>query len=219
MKRIVLIIGIMLLTDVVFAQTWKPSLLEYFVERPQYALMEHESPESVEILKNNDINNPYYKTAVEYFDKSAYSFIANKKLYMLSYDTCKLCMTKWVKDNERRERGIYLFRLDKTGWVKASDKPVQIDYKQIKTTMPEGSSLASKIWSYSSYFPQSSISENEQQDYGVGSKNGSVTIDSDGTVTIIIVNHSKKTQYQGKVDFSIHKVVLKPSNDGTYIVQ
>jgi hypothetical protein len=218
MKRLILIIEFILLTGALFAQTWKPSLLEYFVERPQYELMSHESPESVNALMNNDIKNPKYKIAIEYFEKSAYSFIVNKKLYMLSYDTCALCMAKWVKDNERRERGIYLFRLDKTGWVKASDKPVQIDYKSIRTFMPEGSSLASKIWSYSSYFPRS-ISENEQQDYGVGDKNSSVTIDSDGTVTIIIVNHSKKTQYQGKTDFSTHQIILKPSNDDTYTVQ
>lgn len=210
----------MALTGAIFGQTWSPSAFGYIQTYPQYELMSHEpqQKERVEALRNGDITNPVYKTAVEYFSVSAYSFFLNKKLYMLSYDTCSTCGNLNFKVGKPIQRGLFLFRLDKDSWTKVSDA-LQTDYYSLDSSIDEPSIPQHNIWSSDCYLPVKNITGDYNNDKSL--KNGSVTIEANGNVTIVLVN--RKMYHDSNVDIkqSLYNktVVLVPNNDGTYKVQ
>lgn len=81
--------------------------------------------------------------ALFYFN-NALAFTVNGKDFMVSYDTCYKCehIVIWY-DGEKRERNLYLFRRDSTGWKIACDEPLQTDYMKCD----------SGIFSYVRYYP------------------------------------------------------------------
>ena len=67
-----------------------------------------------------------------HFIKETYSFVSNEKPYMISYDTYKdNNLTNSFVDGEKRERQLFLFRLDCDGWKIASDK-LRTDFKEAR---------------------------------------------------------------------------------------
>ena len=101
--------------------------------------------------------------------------------------------------------------MDDIGWVIPSDKPVQIDWEETQNGKT----------SYCSYFPWRTAGNkpNDEREFGGTAKNGSVKISASGVVTIVIINHSMTDQYQRAPYFFNKTIILKPNNEGTYIVQ
>ncbi len=219
MKRFSFITAIMLLTGALYAQTWAPSVFGYIQSYPQYELMSHEFPEGVKALRNCDTANPEYKTAVEYFSVSAYSFFLNEKLYMLSYDTCSNCYSSFFSVGKPIKRGIYLFRLDKDTWTKVCYEPLQIDYYGLDSSIDEPNVPQHNTWSSYCYVPVKNITDDYNNDKSL--KNGSVKVSSNGEVTIILVNRKWRydDKYAARESFENKSIVLVANVDGTYKIQ
>ena len=114
---------------------------------------------------------------------------------MLSYDTCNNV------DNEYIERGLYLFRLDDTGWTKACNQPVQVDYRNMNGD--------SKY-----YFPWR-VAGKDGGHFRGGATNGKVEIFIDGTVMLVIINYESKNE----IKYSNKTIILTPNTYGTYMMQ
>jgi hypothetical protein len=190
MKRLFVLIAIVLLTRTAFAHPYG-GLLGYFHNKPVY-----------QYISDGDIRMQIEET---------YSFVCNGRTFVVSYDTCKACMSSTNYEGMRQERPLYLFRLTESGWVIASDNPLQVDWEETQNG----------ITSYVSYFPWRTAGDklDDEREFGGGAKNGSVKISPDGFVTIVIINHSMDDESHGKLKFSNKKIVLLPKGDGTFEVQ
>jgi hypothetical protein len=111
---------------------------------------------------------------------------------------------------KRVERGLFLFRLDDCGWVKACEEPVQVDYEDCSAINEP----------YVSYFPWRTAGDRpEDQMRFAPAKNGCVTITDDGSVRIVLVYHTNtKPGDINKITYFNKTIVLIPSTNGTYIV-
>jgi len=171
-----------------------------------------------------------YKSLMRYLNMYTYSFVYKKKLYMLSYDSCitynDTCTAYYgtLSSGHPIIRGLYLFRLDDNAWVKASDKPVQIDYETLKSTWIPNKPEHDIRSSYT-YFPWRVAGDRpaDKGQFGYGVNDGRVDISASGIVTIVLVNHryysDNGSRYIDKTSFENRTVVLIPNNDGTYNVQ
>jgi hypothetical protein len=217
MKKLIFIIGFIALTGAIYAQSWGASVFGYIQTYPQYELMSHNFPKGVMALRNGDTANPEYKTAVEYFSVSAYSFFLSEKLYMLSYDTCSTCY-KYPSVEKPIKRGIYLFRLDKDKWTKVSES-IQTDYYSLDSSIDEPNVPQHNIWSSYCYVPVKNITDDYNNNKSL--KNGSVKVSDNGEVIIILVN--RKWRYDDKYiateSFENKTIILFPNSDGTFTVQ
>ena len=197
MKRLIGITIILLLASNAFAHPFS-GLLGYFHNKPAYALDELRVA----------LDKPNMKV---YLSNYIYSFFNDEKLYMLSYDVSnEISADQPFKIMKRVERGLFLFRLDDSGWVKASDKPVQVDYEDCSAPNEP----------YVAYFPwRVAGSKPEDEKRFAPAKNGSVTVADDGCVTIMLVNHTNiKTGDMNKITYFNSTVVLTPNGDGSYNV-
>jgi len=134
---------------------------------------------------------------------NTYSFEADGKFYMLSYDTCSACIGKTMwKDNETIERGLWLFCLDNGVWSKATTEPIQVDY--MKTV--DG------VFSHDLYFPMSTPAKHREYVYV---NNGWVTI---SIACQTIADYDFERSGKSYSDFYNRVIVLKPNGDGIYTV-
>jgi len=129
------------------------------------------------------------------FEESQYSFIQNKKLYVVSYDTTFIDYMKGYHDGEMRTRELFLFSWDGEKWEIACDDVLQVDYRQ----------NVNGINSQSTYHPWLD-------------KGGSVTVEDNQTITIVLT-----TVYRPDLDTKVlrvyqNTVILTPSNDDMYHV-
>lgn len=217
MKKIFVSIGVLLTVSSAFSQPYG-GILSYFTERPAYEFRGN----AFSWITNNGVST-YTLTPQKFkamlgneqflkvIDKETYSFFNEGKFYMLSYDrdTLDIPNLKW-RNNMRIERGLYLFRLDDSGWVRASDKPLQMDFKEI---------MDSK-WNYSAYFPWR-YDIDLPKDADDKQFTGMVNILGNGDVFIRMINH-KMTNYSdpnSKIKYFYTEVILTPKGDGTYSVQ
>jgi hypothetical protein len=136
---------------------------------------------------------------------NTYSFEADGKFYMLSYDTCSACVGKTMwKNNEIIKRGVWLFCQDTNGrWSKATTEPIQVDY--MKTV--------NGVFSHNLYFPMEHKPEHGQF---VGKR-------SDGDIQITIAcqtigDYDFERSGKPRSDFYRRIVLLTPTGDGTYAV-
>lgn len=98
MKRLFIILEIIMLTGSVYAQSWQPSVVGYIQSYPQYMLVEQNYPSVVNVIRNSDTTNAQYQNYLRYITGDYfYSFLHNKKLFMLSYDTCSTCYNNTSK--------------------------------------------------------------------------------------------------------------------------
>jgi hypothetical protein len=196
MKRLTILLGILLITSNLFAQLFGGELNSFYNKPAKDAI-------NIGSLTANGFQ--------KYLDKRTYSFFSNDKLYMLSYEDMEFTEKQLMEIPQTRiERKLYLYRLDADGWVIACDKPVMTAYAD-RT-------------SYISYFPRRTAEDNSDNisEFKGTAKNGSVTIGADGTVTIILVCHTSidLNKVPSHLTFYNSKpIVLKPSTDGTYILQ
>lgn len=234
MKRIFIIITIMLFTGAIYAQSWGASLTEYIQAYPQYELVQHPfsgakapniltSTEAVNIIRNADTTNAQYQNSLKYLTgNSFYSFFANKKLYMLSYDTCSTCFREPSLKNPIT-RGLYLFRLDKDKWTKACFEPLEIGYYSLDSSIWKPNTIEHDVWSTFSYFPRRNVDDRPEykNTFAKGVKDGSVTVSANGDVTIVLANYKRyyNDKYTAKESFENKTFVLTPNIDGTYKVR
>jgi hypothetical protein len=198
MKRLTILFGILLITSNLFAQLFGGAF-NYFYEKPAKDAI------TIGDLKANGFQ--------DYLNNRTYSFFANDKLYMLSYEDMEFTqkqLMEYPKMGDIIKRKLYLYRLDADGWVIACDKPVMTAY--VDHT------------SYISYFSRRTAKDNSDDisEFRGTAKNGSVTIAADGTVTIILVCHTSIDLNKVPTHFTFYNprpIVLKPSTDGTYILQ
>jgi len=218
MKRLMFIIVTLLLVSTSFGQP-SNGLLSYINYRPAFEFGDASfsydkafkyvlTPEKLKARIDNSDTTKNYKSFMKYLDEKAYSFIANEKFYMLSYDTCNSCYKPEWKNNMRITRGLYLFRLDNTGWVRACYEPVQIDYKEIQNS----------IWAHKCYFPWK-IPADYSGKFQSGATKGSVNISANGEVTIVLINHEQADESKGSPIFTNITVVLTPTDNNTYFIK
>lgn len=219
MKKLIIVVGILLITTSAFDHPFS-GLLSCFHERPAFEFRE----QPFAVKQGTDgrfvydltlqkframLDKPTMKT---YLGKSTYSFFNNGKFFMLSYDTCNIISgDQPYKIMKRVERGLFLFRLDDCGWVRACEKPVQVDFEDCSAPNEP----------YIAYFPWRLAGDRpEDQKRFAPAKNGSVTVADNGVVTIILINHTN-TRYNkvDKITFFNKTIILTPDNDGTYKVQ
>jgi hypothetical protein len=205
MKRLILFIGFIALTSALFAQTWQPSLFGYIQSYPQYELVQHNHPHVVNVIRNTDTTDAQYQNYLKYLTGDHfYSFFQDEKLYMLSYDVCVTCYTE-PSVKKDITRGLYLFRLDANGWSKACYEPVQIDHFGLDSSIDEPNVQQHNIWSSYTYVPNRKYLNNV----------GSVTVSTDGEVTIVLIN--RKWRYNDKyteTESFENKTVTLVRNDG-----
>ena len=227
MKKLILFIAIILTANAVSAQ----SLLEYIKEKPAYTFFSNPylAPILKSVIDHPDTSFMVGKSKVTYQDvmhnlnHKTYSFIKDKKFYMLSYDTCSNCH-RYPSVNKPIKRGLYLFRLDNNGWTKVSDA-VQIDYYSLDSSIWKPNTIQHNIWSSYSYFPWRTAGDRpeDKDSFAKGVKDGSVTVSANGDVTIVLVNYKTYyddySKYGEKRSFENKTVVLVPNNDDTYKVQ
>lgn len=216
MKKLIVFIGIMLFTGTIFAHP-HCGLLGYFHQEPAYEFRSSicfaYNDQYQYTLTPQKLNVLLKETWVKnYIDTISYSFFSKGKFYMLSYDEDKnsLCYTDTINIKIkplRIERNLYLFRLDDNGWTKASDKPVQTDWEETSMTNE----------SYMFYYPRRIVGCETHDGYV---SNGKVKISSDGTITIVLIDHQMNNEYKEKLPyFFARTVVLVPKDDGTYLVK
>lgn len=205
MKKLILIIGFITLTGVLFAQTWQPSLFGYIQSYPQYELLQHNHPYVVNVIRNTDTTDAQYQNYLKYLTGDHfYSFIQNGKLYMFSYDVCVACYANPSIDRDIT-RGLYLFRLDNDGWTKVCYEPVQIDHYSLDSSIDKPNVPEHNIWSSYTYVPNRKYNDNV----------GSVTVSADGEVTIVLINRIWRydDKYIATESFE-NKTVTLVQNDG-----
>jgi hypothetical protein len=220
MKKLIIVIGILLFTTSAFGHPFS-GLLSIFHERPAFEF--RQKPFAIKQGTDGryvyDLTPQKFKAMLAkpdmraYLSKYTYSFFIGDRFYMLSYDTCNIISgDQPYKIMKRVERGLFLFRLEDSGWVRACDKPVQVDYEDCSAPNEP----------YVAYFPWRIAGEkpNDEDQFGGTAKNGSVNVTADGVVTIVLINHTN-TRYNNvdKITFFNTKIVLKPNTDGTYMVQ
>jgi hypothetical protein len=151
-----------------------------------------------------------------------YSFVANNKQYILSYDD------KIIETRDSTIRYIYLFRKDADGWKIACDKPIDIDYRIITKPFDTKSyyypyvyynvvrdsivngKLVCKLFNYRKYLDGTIIyNEKEKHDY--------VKVYSDGTAIIRILKDYYAPTTRESVDNWI-LVELVPIDNENYKV-
>jgi hypothetical protein len=204
MKRLILFIGFIALTSALFAQSRGASVLGYIQSYSQIELLQLNHPNAVNTVRNADTTNVDYQNFLKYLTgDNFYSFISNKKLYMLSYDNCNTCYTA-PSVEKSITRGLYLFRLDVDGWTKVCFEPIQIDYYQLLSNTNE------PIWSKFCYVPSKKYNSPDVKD-------GNVTVSPDGEVTIVLVNYKEYLE-NGKdyVRSYENKIVTLIQNDGEF---
>lgn len=197
MKRLIAIVGILLLTNILFGQLYG-GLLNYFYEKP--------AQNDVSIKDVIELNPDFQ----DYLNKKTYSFFNKGKLYMLSYEDRQFSEKEFLERPQVRiERNLYLYRLDDSGWKIACNKPVMVGY--VDRT------------SYVSYFPWRTAGDkpDDEKEFGGNAKNGSVKVSDNGIVTIVLINHrcDNLDKNDSKITFFNLTVVLKPNPDRTYNVQ
>jgi hypothetical protein len=202
MKRLILFIGFIALTGVIFAQSWGASSVEYIQTYPQIQLVEHNDSEVIEMIRTSDTTDAQYQNYVKYITgDNFYSFFQNKKFYMLSCDTCKGYYRE-PSVEKPITRALYLFRLDNNGWTKACYEPIQIDYYRLISNTDQ------PIWSTYCYVPS-------KKGNSPNVKDGSVTVSPDGEVTIVLVNYNKYLESGQAIKQSYeNKIVTLIQNDG-----
>jgi hypothetical protein len=234
MKRFFLTISIILLPSSIYGQSWAASLTKYIQAYPQYMLVEHPftgakalniltSADAVTIIRNGDTTNAQYQNSLKYLTgNSFYSFFANKKLYMLSYDTCSTCFREPSLKNPI-ERGLYLFRLDKDKWSKVCFEPIEIGYYSLDSSIDKPNIPQHNVWSTFSYFPRRNVDDRPEfkNTFAKGVIDGSVTLSANGDVTIVLVNYKRyyNDKYTAKESFENKTFVLTPNTDGTYKIR
>ena len=210
MKRISIFIIIILLANTAFSQPYG-GLLSGVDSKPAY---EFRSSAFSWTMKNGvteyNLTPQRFKVMLgneqflKVIDKETYSFFNEGKFYMLSYDqdTMDIPNLNW-HDNMKIERGLFLFRLDEDRWTRASDKPVQIDFKEIKDLKKY----------YCAYFPWRYNVDFEMK--------GEVKKLANGDIHLRIINH-KMNDYgnpTSRIEYFYTEVILIPKGDGTYRVQ
>jgi hypothetical protein len=207
MKRFYLITAIILLTGSIYAQSWSASAVGYIQTYPQFQLVEHNSPEVIKMLRTSDTTNAQYQNYVKYITgDNFYSFFRDKKLYMLSYDTCSTCYQA-PSVEKPITRGLYLFRLDVNKWTKVSES-LQTDYYKLLSNTDE------PIWSKFCYVPSKKYNSPNVKD-------GNVIVSTDGEVTIVLINYKEylESGKDYKRSYENRTIVLVPNVDGTYKVK
>jgi hypothetical protein len=143
----------------------------------------------------------------EIFEKKAYSFVENGKLYVVSYDTIRKTIDDCFNDGginncaEHLERDVHLFCWDNGKWSIATDEPIQTDYeKRVKDVR-----ILENY--YPMFYPDWNAPEPE---YGqkVEKLDG-------GIVKITLVSH-KHTGEDIYSKFYQKIIFLIPNGDGTY---
>lgn len=214
MKKLILFIGFIALTSALFAQTWQPSLTGYIQSYPQYDLIQHNTPNAVNTVRNADTTSVDYQNFLKYLTGDHfYSFFQNGKLYMLSYDVCATCH-KAPSVNESIERGLYLFRLDKDNWTKVCYEPIQTDYYNLDSSINKPNVPQHNIWSSYTYFPMKNVNDSYV-------KNGSVKVSANGEVTIVLVNRIWRydDKYTAKESFENRTVILVQNDGELYTIK
>jgi hypothetical protein len=221
MKKLIFIIAIIITANAVSAQL--SGLLGYIKEKPAYTFFDNDylTPILKSVIDHPDTSfmvgksKVTYQNVMYYLNNKTYSFIKDKKFYMLSYDTCSNCKRS-PSVNKPIERGLYLFRLDNDGWTKACYEPVQTDYFSMDSSIFIPNKGQYSIWSAYCYFPWRTAGDlpEDKGQFGVNVKDGSVTISNNGEVTIVLVNHKYYSNNHGKHpnDFSFENktIVLVP---------
>jgi hypothetical protein len=197
MNRLYVIIGFLLFTNTAFGQLWG-GLLNSFYEKPAISYI---TIQDVKALKPDFL---------DYLNKKTYSFFNKGKLYMLSYEDRHFSEKELLEQPQvRTERNLYLYRLEDSGWTTVGDKPIMVGY--VDRT------------SYLSYFPWRTAGgkPSDEQEFGDTAKNGSVNVDSNGLVMIVLICHKSDDldKAASSVTFFNTKVILAPDMDGTYRVQ
>ncbi len=232
MKRLLFIIGILLIAHTAFGQL--SGLLDYIQKRPAYEfsecafagkLGEDGHGRFVYTLTPQKFQQMIDETTwmKEYLSTKTYSFFKEGMFYMLSYDTCSTC-SKNPRVDKPIKRGLYLFCLDNGKWTKACDA-VQTDYFSLDVDTWKPNTIEHTIWSSYCYFPWRTAGDlpNDKGEFGYGVTDGSVTVSANGDVTIVLVNYKMynddNSKYGIKRSFENKTVVLVSNNDGTYKVQ
>ena len=214
LKRLIFIFGIFLIASTTFSQPLVPNgaSIMYINYRPAFEFRTLEAyfayeqgvdgrfvhtltPHKLKAKIDSPDTTREYRYFMKYLDENAYSFTANGKFYMLSYDTCNNVDDAYI------ERGLYLFRLDDNGWMKACYQPVQVDYRNMNGD--------SKY-----YFPWR-VAGKDGGHFRGGATNGKIEVSADGTVRIVIINYESKNE----IKYSNKTIMLVPNGDGTYTLQ
>jgi hypothetical protein len=215
MKRLINLFTILLLTNAVSAQLYG-GLLNYFYEKPAYEFREEPfavkqgtdgrfvydlTPQKFKILLNE-------KSMKDYLSKKTYSFFSTDKFYMLSYEDMEFTQKQLIeRPQTRKERKLYLYRLDDNGWTIACNKPVMVGY--VDRT------------SYVSYFPWRTSGDMPNDEKQIApAKNGGVDVSPEGVVTMVLINHRSDNldKIGSTIIFFNSIVVFTPNPDGTYKV-
>jgi len=120
MKKLIIAVGVLIITTSAFGHPFS-GLLSYFHNKPAYN--EFKTLQEFKAM----LENP---NMITHLSKCTYSFFINEKFYLLSYDTSNtISADQPYKIMKRVERGLFLFLLDDCGWIKACEKPLQVDYE------------------------------------------------------------------------------------------
>lgn len=119
MKKIIFILAAILIFSNSFAQYG--GAYDYFQQMPRYQKKLMFYGNDFRAMCNSAYTDEYYFKA----DNPLYGF----KIYIISYEPYPdNNLTQSYKYGEKRERNLYLYRLDGDGWKIASDKPIRVDY-------------------------------------------------------------------------------------------
>ena len=230
MKKLFIIIAIILTANAASAQIC--GLLGYIKEKPAYTFFDNDylAPILKSVINHPDTSfmvgksKVTYQDVMYYLNHETYSFIKDKKFYMLSYDTCSNC-DRFPSVNKPIERGLFLFRLTDNGWIKACYEPVQIDHYSLDSAVWKPNTIEHDIWSAYCYFPWRTAGDRpaDKGQFGYGVKDGSVTVSANGDVTIVLVNHKfyydDYSKYGQNVAFENKTVVLAQNDNNMYTIK
>ena len=128
-----------------------------------------------------------------------FSFIANDRFYVVSYDTSSIYYGA-VSKNSVKTRDVWLFSWDGKSWNKAINTPLQTDSVWSND----------KGWFHCIYYPL-----HNDEYFG---NHGSVMVDDDGFVNISFLTHFINRETNTRSTFYRRQFILRPLNDGKYSI-
>lgn len=215
MKKMIFLLGILMLTSITYGQpsVGKEAYGAYYSYLNPPAFMEYQlNP----ITDKDELVKQYYAFhnesgvlyLVSYEDKfsepfCAYEMPSDGDKNIVSIFASAKC--HYEKPDHMIYRNLYLYRYINGKFTIACDKPLQVDHYYYK--------------SYTAYFPHPYYGDDWRIELE-GSNNGSVTINPDRSVTIVLLNYfeSKWDEAGMNIDYANKTINLKPNNDGTYNV-
>ena len=178
-------------------------LFKYFAERNcVYVLNAYLSGSNHDTIK-------YYDGHTNYVKNSFYSFVENRKLYVLSYDNVRYVTDKYpnspqsITSNDS-ERDLHLFCWDGEKWSIVTNKPIQTDSYVFNDN--DG-------WILKNYYPKK-CHDGITPEYGQ-----KVEKKENGNIEIVLANSEFIFNTMNRSKFYVETIVLVPNNDGTYYLK